>query len=52
MVDSRGLPRRQRDGLRIEALFENRFQTFIGARANGQGTAARCFEAFSPVAFA
>jgi hypothetical protein len=51
MADSRGPQRRRGDGLGIEPLLENRFQTFIGARADGEGTAARRFEARSPIAF-
>ena len=35
----------------VQAVFENRFDTFIGTGAEGEGAAAGGFQPFCPIAF-
>jgi hypothetical protein len=35
----------------VQAVFENRFETFIGTGADGEGAATGRFKPFCPIAF-
>jgi hypothetical protein len=51
MAEGSGSQRDGRERSVVQAVFENGFNTFIGACAESEGTAAGGFKPFRPIAF-